>query len=393
MTDFPSGLAADIAAIERIDAVPMMLDVITRATGMGFAAVARVTEDRWVALSVKDDISFGLGVGGELPVASTICHEIRQSGKGVIFDNAVEHPVYCSHHTPELYGLKSYISLPIFTKDGTVWGTLCAVDPAPHKLDNPETIGMFQLFAELIGMHLTNREKIDGIEVALAEARETAKLREQFIAVLGHDLRNPLGAITSGAELLKGRTKDERGERIVGMIQQSAVRMGELINNLLDLARGRLGRGFNLNLESRGDLDGALLHAVNEVRSAWPDRAVETRFALTQPVTVDVHRICQMVSNLVGNAFTHGDPAKPVKVSAASGGDVLTVMVCNGGRAIAPQVLDKLFRPFTRNEVKHGQEGLGLGLYIASEIAKAHGGTLTVQSTDDETVFRFRMSL
>lgn len=389
MTD----LAADIAAIERIDAVPLMLDVITRATGMGFAAVARVTEERWVALSVKDDISFGLGVGGELPVATTICHEIRQSGKGVIFDDAAEQPVYCSHHTPALYGLKSYISLPIFMKDGTVWGTLCAIDPAPHKVDNPETIGMFRLFAELIGLHLTNRERMNGIEIALAEARETAKVREQFVAVLGHDLRNPLGAITSGAELLKGRTKDERGEKIVTMIQQSAVRMVEMINNLLDLARSRLGDGVSLKLESRGDLDGALLHAVNEVRSAWPDRRVETRFSLTQPVTVDVPRVCQMVSNLVGNAFTHGDPAKPVRVSASSGGDVFTVMVCNGGRAIAPEVLDKLFRPFTRSDVQGGQEGLGLGLYIASEIAKAHGGTLTVQSNDDETVFRFRMSI
>jgi signal transduction histidine kinase len=389
MTD----LAADIAAIERIDAVPLMLDVITRATGMGFAAVARVTEDRWVALSVKDNISFGLGVGGELPVASTICDEIRQSGKGVVFDNADEHPIFCSHHTPELYGLKSYISLPIFLKDGSVWGTLCAVDPTPHKVDNPETIGMFKLFAELIGLHLTNRERMAGIEHALADAREAAKLREQFVAVLGHDLRNPLGAITSGAELLKGRTKDDRGERIVVMIQQSALRMAEMINNLLDLARSRLGDGVSLKLERRTDLDGALLHAVNEVRSAWPDRQVETRFSLGQPVAVDVPRICQMVSNLVGNAFTHGDPAAPVRVIASSGDDIFSVVVANGGRPIPPEVMDKLFRPFTRNEVKVGQEGLGLGLYIASEIAKAHGGALTVHSTDAETVFRFRMAI
>src|SRR5271169_4025998 len=91
---------ADIAAVGSIPAVPTILDVVCRTTGMRFAAVARVTEDRWIACSVRDDIAFGLKPGGELKVETTICHEIRQSGQAVIIDNVAEDTVYCAHHTP-----------------------------------------------------------------------------------------------------------------------------------------------------------------------------------------------------------------------------------------------------------------------------------------------------
>src|SRR5580700_6264963 len=115
---------ADIAAIGRIDAVPTILEVVCRTTGMGFAAVARVTEDRWIACSVKDDIAFGLQPGGELKVETTICHEIRQSGEPVIINHVAESMVYCRHPTPAMYGFQSYISMPIVLPDGTFFGTL-----------------------------------------------------------------------------------------------------------------------------------------------------------------------------------------------------------------------------------------------------------------------------
>src|ERR1700753_771765 len=87
-------LKADISAIGRIDAVPTILDVVCRTTGMGFAAVARVTEERWIACSVLDNIDFGLEAGGELKVESTICHEIRQHREPVIIDNVAEDAAY-----------------------------------------------------------------------------------------------------------------------------------------------------------------------------------------------------------------------------------------------------------------------------------------------------------
>jgi signal transduction histidine kinase len=384
-------LHADIAAIEKIDAVPLILDVICRTTGMGFAAVARVTEDRWIACSVKDEINFGLKPGGELPVATTICDEIRRTGDGVVFDNADEHPAFCTHHTPAQYGLKSYISLPIILKDGTFFGTLCAIDPKPHRVDTPETIGMFKLFAELIAQHLDNNARRDASEALLLEANEAAQLREQFMAVLGHDLRNPLGAISSGAQLLRRDIAEDRRNHVLAVIEKSVFRMGELIDNLLDFARGRLGAGLSLNREDHDTLEPVLSQVINELRFAWPDREVETRLDFRHPVSADSHRLGQLASNLLGNAFTHGDPARPVILSATSRDGLFVMTVSNGGAPIAPLAMKRLFQPFERGAVHSGRQGLGLGLYIASEIAKAHGGELSAESTPKETLFRFRM--
>ena len=114
----------DIDAVLRIDAVPTILDVVCSTTGMGFAAVARVTEDRWIACQVLDNVHFGLAAGGELKVETTLCHEIRQHRNVVVIDNVAEDAVYANHHTPEIYGLQSYISVPIILPDGSFFGTL-----------------------------------------------------------------------------------------------------------------------------------------------------------------------------------------------------------------------------------------------------------------------------
>jgi hypothetical protein len=104
---------ADIESVSRIEAVPTILDVVCRTTGMGFAAVTRVTDDRWIACGVLDQISFGLKPGGELKVETTICHEIRQSREAVIINNVAEDEAWYTHNTPAMYGFQSYISMPI----------------------------------------------------------------------------------------------------------------------------------------------------------------------------------------------------------------------------------------------------------------------------------------
>ena len=140
----------DIEAIGRIAAVPKILDVVCRTTGMGFAAVARVTDGHWVTCQALDHIGFGLKPGDELKVETTICNEIRDSRETVVIDHVSESATYCDHPTPRLYGFESYISIPIIRANGQFFGTLCAIDPRPARLDNPETVGMLKLFAELV---------------------------------------------------------------------------------------------------------------------------------------------------------------------------------------------------------------------------------------------------
>ena len=129
---------ADVEAIRRIPAVPTILDVVCRTTGMGFAAVARVTEHRWIVCSVKDEIAFGLQPGSELKVETTICHEVRERRDPVIINHAAEDEVYGFHPTPIMYGFQSYISVPILLPNGSFFGTLCAIDPKPRMLNTRE---------------------------------------------------------------------------------------------------------------------------------------------------------------------------------------------------------------------------------------------------------------
>jgi hypothetical protein len=104
-----AALTADISAVSKIDAVASILEVICRTTGMGFSAVARVTQDRWVACAVHDEIAFGLRPGGELDVKTTICGEIRDSGRAVIIDHVAEDKDYCGHHTPGCTAWELYL--------------------------------------------------------------------------------------------------------------------------------------------------------------------------------------------------------------------------------------------------------------------------------------------
>lgn len=383
--------ADDLEAVSRINAVPMILEVVCRTTGMGFAAVARVTEQRWIACAVRDEIAFGLTPGGELQVATTICDEIRDSGQAVVIDHVSEDTNFCQHPTPKMYGFQSYISMPIVRPDGRFFGTLCAIDPKPARLSRPETVGMFKLFADLIAFHLDAQERLRLSETALLSERETAQLREQFFAVLGHDLRNPLNAVRGGAELLAMMPLPEKAAPVVTLIQRSAARMTGLIENVLDFARARLGGGLTLNRAQDTELGATLEQVIAEARTAWPDREVRGEIELDGPVNCDGARVAQMFSNLLANALTHGDPRGPVRVRARCDGGVFELSVANLGDPIPPETIGRLFQPYTRASDRPGRQGLGLGLYIASQIAQAHGGTLEVDSTPAETRFAFRM--
>ncbi|MBD0413087.1 GAF domain-containing sensor histidine kinase [Oryzicola mucosus] len=384
---------ADIDAIGRIAAVPTILDVVCRTTGMRFAAVARVTEDRWITCDVLDSLDFGLSPGDELKVETTICHEIRQSQEPVVIDNVAEDGLYCGHQTPAMYGFQSYISMPIVLKDGQFFGTLCALDPLPAKLKNPETIGMFQLFAQLIASQLEADEELSKTRTALQDERETAEIREQFIAVLGHDLRNPVASLEAGTKLLFRGNLDDQGQKIVTLMQGSLLRMRSLIDNVIDFARARLGDGLNLQIDDAAPLIPVLEQVVAEIRSIHPGRTIETDFRLAESVVSDQSRVAQLFGNLLGNAITHGSHEAPIRTGAEVRAETFELWVENAGPPIAEEALSGLFNPFVRGATGTHSAGLGLGLYIASEIARGHGGRIDVTSDSNATRFTFRMPM
>ena len=178
---------------------------------------------------------------------------------------------------------------------------------------------------------------------------------------------------------------------IVDLIQNSAGRMAGLIGNVLDLARGRLGGGFVLDRDADEPLAPALEQVVAELRAAWPDRVIDAEIDLADPVYCDRARIAQLLSNLLSNALAHGAADRPVLVRASTRAGLFELSVANAGDPIPPATIERLFQPFFRTPARTHHQGLGLGLYIASEVARAHGGTLDVTSTPEETRFTLRM--
>ena len=404
----------DIQAIAEITVVPTILEVLCATTGMGLAAIARVTQGRWVACSVLDNISFGLSAGNEMDVTTTICSEVRDSLEPVIISDATTDGVYACHAAPGAYNFKSYIAVPIILTDGGFFGTLCAIDRNPVDLNKPEILGMFKLFAKLIAFHLdaharldasaaslnksqgdlnTSAKNLSDSEISLSDERAASDLREQFIAVLGHDLRNPLASIESGVRLLRRIGMDDKSKMIMTQMSKSVARMTELVNNVVDFARAKLGGGISIAADSDVNLQDMLTQVIAELQSAWPERKIESDFAIAQDVDCDPNRVAQLLSNLVGNAVTHGSGDSPIRIRAATEGSVFNLSVTNGGAAIAPETLRSLFKPFFRSTARPGNQGLGLGLYIASKIASAHHGTIQVASSADETRFLFSMPL
>lgn len=393
MQNFSKTIVEDIESINEIPAVAHILEIVCRTTGMGFSAVARVTSDTWTACAIHDEINFGLAVGGELKLETTICNEIRQHKQAVIIDHVAEDPDFVQHHTPLMYGFQSYISVPITLKNGEFFGTLCAIDPKPAKLKNPTVTGMFTMFADLIAFHLDALEELAKKEQELKKEQEIAVLRDQFIAILGHDLRNPLNAISNSAQLLSRLNLDERSGRITKIIKDSSFRMNGLIENMLDFASGSLGGGIKLNRTADENLEKLLLQVVEELQAIWPLRDIKVSFNFDYPVHADGKRLAQLFSNLLANALNYSPSDSTVEIAGFSTEKEFNLCVANEGKQIPAAAMDRLFQPFSRGEVEPNQKGLGLGLYIASEIANAHSGTLKVSSTPVKTYFTLHLPL
>lgn len=387
-------VAADIATVGRINAVPAILQVICETTGMRFAAVARVTKSSWTACAVLDALGLGLAIGDELDVATTLCHEIRASHQTIVIDHASTDEQYCQHHTPRIYRFESYISVPVFRTDGSFFGTICALDPLPAHLKGSAIEPMMESFARLLAIQIESEENFQRTEAALKEEREIAELREQFIAVLGHDLRNPLFAIAAGAELLLRKITDEKCRAIVQNILTSGRRATHLVEDVLDFARGKLGAGITVNVQPCPELADSLRHVVAEVQRVHAQCSIDLQVGDLGDLRCDRERVTQLFSNLLSNAVVHGSADNPVQASARIQDGTFILSVHNQGPPITAEVMAQLFQPFSHSSGGTPQRGLGLGLYIANQIALAHGGRMeVVSSAEAGTLFSFRLPL
>ena len=384
-------LRKSVDEIQAIGAVPKILETVAAMTGLGFVCIAHVTNDAWITCAVLDKLEFGLKPGDELDVTTTLCEEVRDTGRSVIIDHVAESTQYAGHHTPRIYGFQSYFSIPVLRTDGRYFGTLCGLDPKPIKLSDPVTVSTLHLFAELISKQLDAENRQQAARSDLSSERETAELREQFIAVLGHDLRTPLGSIALGADLLALKVADPALLPVVERIRRSARRMASLVDDVMDFTRGRMGSGIRLKLRRHDSVHLTLEQVIDEMRGLHPERVIAASIPDLLCLDCDPERLAQLLSNLLANALVHGNAGTPVHIDARHEDGKFVLSVSNEGQELPPEVIAQLFKPYWRATSRPGSEGLGLGLYIIDQIARAHGGKIDVTSSAGRTAFTFTL--
>lgn len=238
----------------------------------------------------------------------------------------------------------------------------------------------------------------EAIDQAIAESvssysAELGKARDTFTAVLGHDLRSPLGAILMSTHNAASHALPEPARAAIAAIQRSAKAMQNMIRDLLDFAGARLGREMPMRPEDCSLIE-TCHAALAELTAAHPRRTLEFSYDGDLRGHFDPIRIGQALSNLLNNAINHGDGDHPVTMRARAEGEDLVVDVTNKGKSIPYDALRAMMDPAARLHLpgNPGSSGLGLGLYIAQQVAKAHGGSITVSSQDEETRFSLRLA-
>ncbi len=381
-----------------LDTVKPLLEVLCEVTGMRFAAVARVTGATWTVFASTDEIDWGISAGGEHASAAIVAGAAMVAGaagtRTPIAIERVSADPRCGSRGGPVYPIESYVSVPIVLESGLYFGNLCAMDAEPAKLAERRMLFICERFATLIAAQLDGRSRQDLEATALLHERATSDLREQFIAILGHDLRSPLQAIYISSDRLARKLTDQGDQAAAARIKAGAHRMSALISDVLDFARGRLGGGIELEFSEDCNIAAGLSAVVQELRDADPNCNIVADICVGRSVRCDLGRIQQVAANLLGNAVAHGLPHGPIKLCARTDDEDLVLEVWNAGTPIPAKSIDKIFEPFWRHSSSSNRNGLGLGLHICSQIVRAHGGRIFVTSTEAEgTRFTARLPL
>jgi len=234
--------------------------------------------------------------------------------------------------------------------------------------------------------------RLDLQEVALSNENMVKRARETLLATLGHDLRDPLQAIMMAARMIEVREHSPSSSNLSKRISSSSSRMHRLISQVLDISR--LQSGMGLDIQRRPlDVRKMVTEIVNEARMAYPDNEIILEAEDCGEIELDGDRISQVVSNLLSNTRHHGEIGKQSTLIVFRREDVLTISVSNHGPAIPAAVREHMFKPYKKESMgnQRNARGLGLGLYIVSEIINGHGGKIAVNC--DHHIITFTVTL
>jgi signal transduction histidine kinase len=303
---------------------------------------------------------------------------------------------------PELAGARrwaghvAWASLPLLVRGEAIGGVGFGWK-VPHRFA-PEERAFIVAVVEQCAQAIDRARLLDGerrarerAEAAEAEARRIGELQERLMAVVGHDLRTPLSAITLATRVLYHQSLGAGAAMTVGRIANSAARMAAIVRDLVDFGRARTGQGLSL-VRRHVDVAEVCERTVRELSDLHPDRDLAVESQGDTALEADADRVAQLVSNLVANALHHGGPTARVRVRTEGTAEEVRVIVSDDGGGIAPEQLEILFEPFRRRAGTSGGEHLGLGLFIVREIARGHGGDVMVRSAPGAgTTFTVRL--
>ena len=276
---------------------------------------------------------------------------------------------------------ESFVGVPLVVA-GAIKGVLVVIRPHPATGEEHDEWVLSAL--------------ADQAAIALEQKHrdEIGEFREQLMGIVGHDLRTPMSTVLSAAELLLRRENlGARETELVRKIARSAALAGRLIDQVLDLTRSRLGGGIPID-PAPLDLNEVCRQMMNEMELTHPDRPLRVDLRGDLAVEWDRDRLYQLLENLVGNAVQHGEPGSPIDLRVHGGEVDVVIEVANRGEPIPPAMVPFIFDAFRQARTAHPSRagGLGLGLFIAQEIARSHGGAITVASShSDGTAFRVRL--
>jgi signal transduction histidine kinase len=393
-------LLEDINKVKQIPILQTLLEVACRTTGLGFAAVVRVTDDRWVACSVRDEIAFGLNEGDELKIETAIDNEIWANRKPVVIDDVASDDEYRDHPTPRIYGFRSYISVPIFLKHGSFFGTLCAIDLQPAHVKNSQTLGLFLLFADLISYHLHSVELRQNSNRTIHQINrrvdEMMEGNRQYHYVSHHNLSEPLRKLRLFSSLITDtaeRGDSENTKMLATKIGSFAEQFGTMVKDVSDYAR-LTDRGYfyeELNLNE----------IIADVTIQLRDLIVEKQGAIDIIILTHISGIRfhleHLFNRLIHNALKFSRPGIPALIQISSyrmlgselqdifpadlSAEYVEIIVEDNGRGIDPAELETIIRIFSVITHEASRQGYGLSLAYCQKIARFHSGFITAKST------------
>lgn len=425
----------DIQHIQQINIIPTVLESLSTTLGLGWTAVSRVTDNQWIACSVKDELGFGLGPGDQIPFEDTFCKSVRNSGNLVVMDDAPNDETYCEHPIPKKFGFRAYLSFPITLPDGTFFGTLCGLDPESKKMNTPSVRKMFKLYSDLIGYHVYHQRElaaqlnsgevtvpeelpqhlaaqmnfissleknvVETVQDLVAQNILIERMRDdlqRYTSISSHQLQEPLRKIQVISSLILDReadTLDPKSRKYFKRITKSATRMRDLIDALISYTQTAFQHG-HFKSSSLEELllkaSGSLTHEIESTNAT---------IELNGEVNLNVNeaQFQMLLEQVIGNSIKFAHPDRDPKiiiegrqishdfssesVQALNRG-YCQVSITDNGQGFEPKSADEMFGLFRTIPGPGSKHGSGAGLAIAKKIVENHQGFIQAHGVPGE---------